>query len=448
MAIYLGGDLVSLLGGSKNISGDLSLQDKQVTPTESTQVITHDSGFDGLGNVTVNPIGSDYVGSSISRRSSTDLTASGSTVTVPSGYYASQSSKSVATGTAGTPSASKGSVSNHSISITPEVTNVTGYITGGKKTGTPVTVYASDLVSGSETKTQNGTYDVTNLSELVVNVSGGDYNVESTTNADGTQNIIITDAEGGGSGGDVWVAGIGRNPVLVKSYVNEWTLEDTTFDPSNDYTTASLIKSSQSSMAMTDLYDESVDIVAIGNFTIVVQHEDSATDTNRQISWLQTNIYGSAIYNRSTSARGFDSLSTYKMTNRYYDKNGNIDNYNYQYGFYTQTNTLFSFGQSSSSRRLTCSAPAVYFKSSENYVESASNTSKIVSAEFKYTAEIYIVDRHTSNVGIVLERNFDALNNGLPDPPEVPASASFMMSDEDEPFEEIIEQIEEGDEMP
>lgn len=76
-------------------------------------------------------------------------------------------------GTAGTPTATKGSVSNHSISVTPSVTNTTGYITGSTKTGTAVTVSASELVSGSETKTANGTYDVTNLAELVVNVSGG-----------------------------------------------------------------------------------------------------------------------------------------------------------------------------------------------------------------------------------------------------------------------------------
>jgi hypothetical protein len=77
------------------------------------------------------------------------------------------------TGTAGTPTATKGTVSNHSISITPSVTNTTGYITGSTKTGTPVTVSASELVSGSETKTVNGTYDVTNLASLVVDVQGG-----------------------------------------------------------------------------------------------------------------------------------------------------------------------------------------------------------------------------------------------------------------------------------
>lgn len=106
-------------------------------------------------------------------RTSADLTVSGDTVTVPAGLYSSNATKSVASGTAGTPTATKGTVSNHSVAVTPSVTNTTGYITGSTKTGTAVTVSASELVSGSETKTANGTYDVTNLASLVVNVSGG-----------------------------------------------------------------------------------------------------------------------------------------------------------------------------------------------------------------------------------------------------------------------------------
>ena len=143
-----------------------------VTPTESSQTIGG-ANYMMEGAVTVNAISSSYVGSGITRRSSSDLTASGATVTVPSGYYSAQASKAVASGTAGTPTATKGNVSNHSISVTPSVTNTTGYITGSTKTGTAVTVSASELVSGSETKTANGTYDVTNLASLVVNVSGG-----------------------------------------------------------------------------------------------------------------------------------------------------------------------------------------------------------------------------------------------------------------------------------
>ena len=76
-------------------------------------------------------------------------------------------------GTAGTPTATKGAVSNHAISVTPSVTNTTGYITGGTKTGTAVSVAASELVSGSQTITTNNTYDVTNLASVIVNVAGG-----------------------------------------------------------------------------------------------------------------------------------------------------------------------------------------------------------------------------------------------------------------------------------
>ena len=114
--------------------------------------------------------GTDITGN-IASKTSSNLSASGATVTAEAGYYASSASKTVASGTEGTPTATKGTVSNHAVSVTPSVTNTAGYITGGTKTGTAVTVSASELVSGSETKTINGTYDVTNLAELIVNVA-------------------------------------------------------------------------------------------------------------------------------------------------------------------------------------------------------------------------------------------------------------------------------------
>lgn len=160
-----------------------------VTPTELSQTI---GGANTMmeGAVTVSAIPSNYVGSGITRRSSTDLAASGATVTVPSGYYSANASKSVASGTAGTPTATKGTVSNHSVSVTPSVTNTTGYITGGTKNGTAVTVSASELVSGSETKTANGTYVVTNLAQIVValdfiTVYSGSTDPSSSTGSNG-----------------------------------------------------------------------------------------------------------------------------------------------------------------------------------------------------------------------------------------------------------------------
>lgn len=170
-------------------SSTTTLQNKSVSPTESQQTINADSGYDGLGTVTVGAISSSYVGSEITQRSSTDLTTSGDTVAVPSGYYGSQATKSVASGTAGTPTATKGTASNGSISVTPSVTNITGFITGGTISGTAVTVTANELDSGTKTITENGTgIDVVGYATVDVNVSGG-----SSSNPDPD---IYPDAEG------------------------------------------------------------------------------------------------------------------------------------------------------------------------------------------------------------------------------------------------------------
>lgn len=179
-------------------STSITLQSKTVSPSQSKQIIIADSGYDGLSSVQVNAISSiyvgsgitkkaaqtyiptesqqtitsgqyltgtqiinaipnNYIGSSIDRRDDTDLSILDDTITVPAGYYETSVSKSVATGSEGAPIATKGTVSNHSVSITPSVTNTAGYIAGGTKTGTVITVTASDLDSGTKSISSNGT---------------------------------------------------------------------------------------------------------------------------------------------------------------------------------------------------------------------------------------------------------------------------------------------------
>lgn len=75
-----------------------TIQSLSITPSETAQTFNA-SGVDGYKPVSVSAISSTYVGSGITRRSSTDLTSSGATVSVPAGYYSATTSKSVTTKT-------------------------------------------------------------------------------------------------------------------------------------------------------------------------------------------------------------------------------------------------------------------------------------------------------------------------------------------------------------
>ena len=74
-----------------------TIQSLSVTPSETAQTFNA-SGVDGYKPVSVSAISSTYVGSGIARKSSTDLTVSGATITIPAGYYANEISKDINTG--------------------------------------------------------------------------------------------------------------------------------------------------------------------------------------------------------------------------------------------------------------------------------------------------------------------------------------------------------------
>ena len=162
MALYLGTTAYgSLIVGAAG--GTVNNQDKTVSPTESQQVVTFDSqdGYTGLGEVTVNAISSTYVGSGVDRWSSSDLSASGATVTAPAGYYQNAATKTISNGSVTAPSTISGTSASVStgtntltlsktVSVTPNVTTA-GYISSGTAGNSSVSLSASVTTQAAQT---------------------------------------------------------------------------------------------------------------------------------------------------------------------------------------------------------------------------------------------------------------------------------------------------------
>ena len=158
--------------------------------------------IDGDGNI---------VTGTIATKTASNLTASGATVTVPAGYYASQATKSVGTATQATPSITV----NASGLITATATQIAGYVSAGTKTATKqlttqaaktITptkssqtavdkdVYTTGAVTvaaipstyvqpnGTLNVTTNGIHDVKNYASVSVSVAsgGGNTSVEDS----------------------------------------------------------------------------------------------------------------------------------------------------------------------------------------------------------------------------------------------------------------------------
>ena len=120
------------------------------------------------GNTAYGAGGTKYTGS-IASKTGTDITASGDTVTVPAGYYSSQQTKAVASGSATAPASISGTSATVStgtntltlsktISVTPTVS--AGYVSSGTAGNSSVSLTASVTTKGAATL-QPGTSAVT-----------------------------------------------------------------------------------------------------------------------------------------------------------------------------------------------------------------------------------------------------------------------------------------------
>ena len=126
-----------------------------------TSDATLDSGDKMLSGNTAYADGTKYTGT-IATKTGTDIAASGDTVTVPAGYYASQQTKSVASGSATAPATISGTSASVStgtntitlsktISVTPTVS--AGYVSSGTAGNSSVSLTASVTTKAAATIT-------------------------------------------------------------------------------------------------------------------------------------------------------------------------------------------------------------------------------------------------------------------------------------------------------
>jgi hypothetical protein len=196
------------------------------------------------GKEAINGDGTKITGT-IATKTSSNLTASGATVTVPAGYYASQSTKSVATATQATPTVSIDANGK----ITASATQTAGYVSAGTKSGTKqLTTQAAKTITPSTSSQTAVAKNVYTTGAITVGAIPSNYEDVGTETSAYTAKLATLEtaiaaletelqgkASGGGSGGGgaqyitgeltmsstgVTITGLQFTPVQVIAYSN------------------------------------------------------------------------------------------------------------------------------------------------------------------------------------------------------------------------------------
>ena len=204
------------------------------TPASASDILSGKEAIDGSGN---------KITGTIATKTASNLTASGATVTVPAGYYASQATKSVATATQATPSVSISSAGK----ITASATQTAGYVSAGTKTGTKqLTTQAAKTVTpttSSQTAVASGVYTTGAITVGPIPSNYEDVGTETNTYTDlndELEAVINSLPSGGGSGVSVGTCVVTVNNFrgIIMHYTDKDMMHQATSDLVGDYVIA------------------------------------------------------------------------------------------------------------------------------------------------------------------------------------------------------------------
>lgn len=165
------------------------------------------------------------------RKSSSDLTASGATVTAPAGYYESAASKSVASGSVTAPSSISGTAATvstgynsltltKSVSVTPNVTTA-GYVSSGTAGNASVSLSANVTTKAAATITPGTTAQTIAANTYLTGAQtiSGDSNLVAGNIKKGVSIFNVTGSyEGSGGSGKNVQAYLGYATRTANSY--------------------------------------------------------------------------------------------------------------------------------------------------------------------------------------------------------------------------------------
>ena len=207
MAVYLGSDKVALKGGTFSTNGTaINNQNKTVTPTTSQQTITYDSGYTGLGTVTINRIPTNYIVPSGNK----SITANGTnidvttyatvSVAVPSGGGGTPDPMTLPTSTSSSATSGYSSKATISRSTSTQYLNIPpGYLSSGAYytiSATPNgTVTAPSSISGTSASVSHSgtTLTLSKTISVTPSVSTAGY-ISSGTAGNSSVSLSATDA--------------------------------------------------------------------------------------------------------------------------------------------------------------------------------------------------------------------------------------------------------------